>query len=300
MVLVAYSVGELHRLSHQDRTDLCLRGFRLSPPASPCAQVGGSALLASSVSQLAQAHSDAQVHRFLPAQVHRSRLLHSGLQHQSDVAALQDSALQAQAGSLTQAQEGAQAQVQAGAQAGASSFSPASTLPRDQVEGPQVAQSTCNPGGPSVGSTSLGTHVHSLRLALRQLHAQCRTLITSLSPHTPEVLDENAKLAESFALGEKLDEEDGVPRFDPKHSRALGQPMICRRDQSKKSFTDGFGLCSPGRWPPEARGHLDSDGERARCDQVFALLDEFVKEKLPDVQRAAFQLVTEVLAFSQW
>ena len=107
-----------------------------------------------------------------------------------------------------------------------------------------------------------------------------------------EVLEENPSLAESYAKGEQLDKEAGVPCVDPTFSRAFGQPMVCRHERSLKSFNDGFGLSSPGRWRPEARGQLDSEGERAHAERVFGLLSDFVREQLPDLQRAAFQLVS--------
>ena len=46
--------------------------------------------------------------------------------------------------------------------------------------------------------------------------------------------------------------------FDPRHSKAFGQPMVCRFEMSKRQITDGFGLCSPGRWVPAAREKLEA------------------------------------------
>ena len=103
--------------------------------------------------------------------------------------------------------------------------------------------------------------------------------------YDPDPLDEDT-------AGIKLDDSDNIPRFDPGLSRAVGQPMTCRLDARRKVFNDGFGLCSPGRWRPEARGVLETPEERQHGDSVFALLQEFVKEKLPDPRRAAFQLVS--------
>ena len=48
LVVIAYSVGCPSQLTAQDRTTLCLLGFRLTPPASSCSQGGGSALLEAS------------------------------------------------------------------------------------------------------------------------------------------------------------------------------------------------------------------------------------------------------------
>ena len=42
--------------------------------------------------------------------------------------------------------------------------------------------------------------------------------------------------------------EGPLEAFDPRTSRAFGQPMICKFQMCKQEFVDGFGLCSPGRW----------------------------------------------------
>ena len=48
--------------------------------------------------------------------------------------------------------------------------------------------------------------------------------------------------------------------------------MICRYEMGKKEFTDGFGLCSPGRWPPEAREMLASPDEAGRAKAIREIL----------------------------
>ena len=51
--------------------------------------------------------------------------------------------------------------------------------------------------------------------------------------------------------------------FDPATSACFGQPITCRYENCCREFTDGFGLCSPGRWVPGARNKLAS----GRCDK---------------------------------
>ncbi|CAE7264057.1 unnamed protein product [Symbiodinium sp. CCMP2592] len=75
--------------------------------------------------------------------------------------------------------------------------------------------------------------------------------------------------------------------FDPKTSRAFGQPM--------QEFVDGFGLCSPGRWAPEAREKLASSDEVAHAEKIrglLRLLRDFVIDQLKDPKDMAFRLAT--------
>ena len=62
--------------------------------------------------------------------------------------------------------------------------------------------------------------------------------------------------------------------FDPKTSRAFGQPMVCRYEMCKHEFTDGFGLCSPGRWAPEAREMLASKEEAGHAREIRGPLEK--------------------------
>ena len=86
---------------------------------------------------------------------------------------------------------------------------------------------------------------------------------------------------------------EGPPEaFDPRTSRSFGQPMICRFQMCKQEFVDGFGLCSPGRWAPEAREKLAAGNEIAHAEKVRGLLREFVTCQLKDPKGMAFRLAT--------
>ncbi|CAE7040163.1 unnamed protein product, partial [Symbiodinium sp. CCMP2592] len=80
--------------------------------------------------------------------------------------------------------------------------------------------------------------------------------------------------------------------FDPGTSRAFGQPMICRYEMGKKEFTDGFGLCSPGRWAPEAREMLASPEEAGHAKTIREILKDFVCDEIKDLRASAFKLAT--------
>lgn len=71
-----------------------------------------------------------------------------------------------------------------------------------------------------------------------------------------------------------------------------GLPMVCRWQNKQKSFADGGGLNSPGRWAPEDRGvNMDND-KRAFVDKMALMLRTFLMKHLPDLKRATFQLAT--------
>ena len=71
-----------------------------------------------------------------------------------------------------------------------------------------------------------------------------------------------------------------------------GLPLTCRWQNRPKSFMDGGGLNSPGRWEPTNRGsHLDSE-RRAFTDKMALLIRKFVVEKIPDLPKATFTLAT--------
>ncbi|CAE7783302.1 unnamed protein product [Symbiodinium sp. CCMP2592] len=97
------------------------------------------------------------------------------------------------------------------------------------------------------------------------------------------------------AQGVPLKVDVGEPAreaFDPKTSRAFGQPMICKFEMGKQEFVDGFGLCSPGRWAPEAREKLASSDEAAHAGKIRGLLRDFVIDQLRDPKDMAFRLAT--------
>ena len=92
--------------------------------------------------------------------------------------------------------------------------------------------------------------------------------------------------------GDELPEEtaDTELPFDPRTSRAFGQPLVCRHDTGKRVFVDGFGLCSPGRWPPGQRGQLNSWEESLHAERMQRILRNFVLAELPDIRKSAFLL----------
>ena len=80
--------------------------------------------------------------------------------------------------------------------------------------------------------------------------------------------------------------------FDMEACLNRGRPICVEWDGRTREFVDGFGLCSPTRWPPLARGTRRSDKMKQLASDTFGLLQEAVGKCIPDVRTAAFKLVT--------
>ena len=66
--------------------------------------------------------------------------------------------------------------------------------------------------------------------------------------------------------------------------------MKCHHEGYTKEFVDGFGLCSPGRWPPEARGHLQTLEERKHVSAIASVLEDLVSDAIGDVKHKSMEL----------
>ena len=79
-------------------------------------------------------------------------------------------------------------------------------------------------------------------------------------------------------------------QFDPRFSRCFGPPISCRHDPKHPEFNDGFGLCSPGRWRPQAREKLASPAEREHSFRVREILNQVVRSEIEDPRAHALRL----------
>ena len=86
-----------------------------------------------------------------------------------------------------------------------------------------------------------------------------------------------------------LDPED---KFDVERCGNHGTPIKVEWDGKVHELVDGFGLCSPTRWSPLARGHRRSPTMRGLAASTFLLLQSAVKGAIQDVRKDAFKLVT--------
>eukprot|EP00435_Cladocopium_sp_Y103_P040452 s469_g11.t1 len=98
--------------------------------------------------------------------------------------------------------------------------------------------------------------------------------------------DDEVIVSSSEAQGEDILEDS----FDPMTSACMGQPITCRYEGCKKEFTDGFGLCSPGRWKPGARNKLASSEAAEHADNIADLLFQFLIQEIGDLRNEAFRL----------
>eukprot|EP00435_Cladocopium_sp_Y103_P032400 s670_g8.t1 len=85
---------------------------------------------------------------------------------------------------------------------------------------------------------------------------------------------------------------ESTESFDLHACLNRGHPMKVEWDGRSKDFTDGFGLCSPTRWYPTARGLRRSDEMKKLALDTYNLLMATVRECIPDFRGAAFKFVT--------
>ena len=99
-------------------------------------------------------------------------------------------------------------------------------------------------------------------------------------------------LAESEASS---DEDDKAQK--PKLGAGLwgrGPPLVSRMLGKRMEFTDGFGLCSPGRWPPSKRRCAADTSSLGFAKSLGKELRKLLAQKL-DARALAFKLATGTL-----
>jgi hypothetical protein len=90
---------------------------------------------------------------------------------------------------------------------------------------------------------------------------------------------------------EEADYETGGDGIHLKGVRGRGPPMHCNFNGKRKTFTDGFGLCSPGRWPPEARQDYYENPDLAFHHRLGTLLLDLLSKRV-DIRGVAFLLAS--------
>ena len=101
---------------------------------------------------------------------------------------------------------------------------------------------------------------------------------------------ERVEEVRSSSSENQVTEQQETETFDMKTSACMGQPIVCRYEHCKREFTDGFGLCSPGRWLPGARNKLADAEAVNHALEVQRLLLDFLKEEVGDLRTEAFRL----------
>ena len=93
-----------------------------------------------------------------------------------------------------------------------------------------------------------------------------------------------------------VDESEGS--FDVQACMNRGHPIMVEWDGRDRAFIDGFGLCSPTRWHPMARGVRRTERMRKLAADTFSILLDTVNSCIPDVRAEAFKLATGRVAES--
>ncbi len=86
--------------------------------------------------------------------------------------------------------------------------------------------------------------------------------------------------------------------FDVLRCKNFGPPMMVEWAGVHRPFVDGFGLCSPTRWPPSSRGFYRDDSMRQLAEATYNVLLETVLSSIKDVRMEAFKLVTGKISVS--
>ena len=98
--------------------------------------------------------------------------------------------------------------------------------------------------------------------------------------------------------GSKVEESCATDRCSPTDPPNWGKPIKVEWSGEEREIVDGFGLCSPNRWPPECRGvGLTSDASELN-QRLHDLLRSFVWDQLGDPREMAFKLATGKLSES--
>ena len=91
--------------------------------------------------------------------------------------------------------------------------------------------------------------------------------------------------------GEPSAEVDRAIAFRPELCGNNGVPVRVSWAGSEGPLTDGFGLCSPSRWTPSARGARLGETAQRFASAMRTLMKSFVLRVIPDVERSAMELV---------
>ena len=90
--------------------------------------------------------------------------------------------------------------------------------------------------------------------------------------------------------GKAADVDHAIP-FRPELCGNYGIPVKVSWAGSEGPLTDGFGLCSPSRWTPSARGARLGETARRFASAMHTLVKSFVLRVTPDPERTAMELV---------
>ena len=113
---------------------------------------------------------------------------------------------------------------------------------------------------------------------------------------TATAATEDGGTAVNATAGTNKVENDGdggqKDQFDMERCGNHGAPIQVEWDGKTHGLVDGFGMCSPTRWPPKSRGHKRPQVMQNLATRTFQCLEAAVKTTILDVRREAFKLVT--------
>ncbi|CAE7196495.1 unnamed protein product [Symbiodinium sp. CCMP2592] len=104
----------------------------------------------------------------------------------------------------------------------------------------------------------------------------------------------NGETSEALGTAEGPSAEDTAPPvpFRPEACGNRGNPIRVEWEGQEADMTDGFGLCSPGRWRPMDRGHRLGPAATAHAQSMYRMLTSFIAEHVPDPRRFCLSLLS--------
>ena len=103
-------------------------------------------------------------------------------------------------------------------------------------------------------------------------------------------LDGVEAASEAEASSSSGEDAIGSIRFRPHDCHNVGPPLSLEWDGKVAPITDGFGLCSPTRWPPESRGGRLPPRAAKFASAMHQVLRDFIGRVIPDARRTAMEL----------
>ena len=150
-------------------------------------------------------------------------------------------------------------------------------------------------GGGHKSKPTSGTKRSSSAQQVTQQSQKVRKTSDGGSPTPDEQTQETAEVCQNT---DQVNVDAEETEFDISRCMNSGKPISVEWDRFTKDFTDGFGLCSPGRWRPQQRGIHRSAQMTQLAEDTFSILSDCVLKEIKDIRKEAFKLVTGKLAES--
>ncbi|CAE7937949.1 FCPC [Symbiodinium necroappetens] len=137
---------------------------------------------------------------------------------------------------------------------------------------------------------SVSDHEQAPQDVLSTLRGQSFVLPGEASQEACSSFKAPAEDAEASADSCSGSTSEGPEPFRHEDCHNEGPPLSLEWDGKVEPINDGFGLCSPTRWPPAARGSRLPARAAGFAKAMHRVLRDFLDHHIPDVRRTAMEL----------